>query len=146
MTLSPSEHPDCPFCRIVLGNAPAEVVAAGEDWLALFPIHPATTGHTLIIPKMHVPHLWAAPVELAERLVVAAVSIGGAIRRALNPEGLNLITSAGDAAEQTVFHLHLHVVPRWASDGFGEIWPSKEPFRNENLLDAADRIRTELRR
>lgn len=68
----------------------------------------------------------------------AVVRLGNAVQSALNPEGMNLITSAGEAAEQTVFHLHLHVVPRWADDEL-DIWPPKKPMARglkENLADA----------
>jgi histidine triad (HIT) family protein len=64
------------------------------------------------------------------------------MRSALNPEGLNLITSAGSAAEQTVFHLHMHVVPRWRRDGFGAIWPVEgKRYEDEQLEDVANRLR-----
>ena len=63
------------------------------------------------------------------------------IDASLKPEGMNLVTSAGKVAEQTVFHLHLHVVPRWQRDGFGQIWPTQGKFEDADLEDVADRIR-----
>jgi len=74
-------------------------------------------------------------------LMAAVIRVGRAIGTALNPEGMNLITSAGKTAEQTVFHLHLHVVPRWRRDGFGRIWPTEGKFEDTDLEDFADRIR-----
>ena len=113
-----------------------------EGWVAFFPLDPATPGHTLIIPRVHVEDLWDAGPEIASQLIQAAVKVGNAVRSAIDPEGMNLITSAGSAAEQTVFHLHIHVVPRWRGDGFGAIWPSETRYENESLLDGiADRIR-----
>jgi histidine triad (HIT) family protein len=71
----------------------------------------------------------------------AVIHVGQAIDRALQPEGMNLITSAGQTAEQTVFHLHLHIVPRWRRDGFGRIWPLEGKFDDASLDDIADRVR-----
>jgi histidine triad (HIT) family protein len=117
-------------------------VCAGDLWVAFFPLEPATPGHTLIIPREHVSDLWAASPELAAELMRAAVQVGRAIQEALAPEGMNLITSAGTVAEQTIFHLHLHVVPRWKRDGFGAIWPRGTRYEDEVLLEGiADRIR-----
>jgi histidine triad (HIT) family protein len=96
----------------------------------------------LIIPRAHVADLWQAGPELAAELMRATLRVGRAVQSAIDPEGMNLITSAGAAAEQTVFHLHLHLVPRWRQDGFGAIWPGGSRYENESLLDGiADRIR-----
>jgi len=73
--------------------------------------------------------------------MAAAIKVGRAIELALAPEGMNLITSAGEIAEQTVFHLHLHLVPRWRRDGFGKIWPPNSTYEDTTLDDAAARIR-----
>ena len=134
---------DCEFCAIACGqDDSAEIVCSAPLWVAFFPLEPATPGHTLVIPRVHVPDLWETEPDLAGELMRAAVRVGHAIERAVNPEGMNLITSAGSAAEQTVFHLHLHVVPRWRRDGFGEIWPRGPRYEDEALLDGiADRIR-----
>jgi histidine triad (HIT) family protein len=71
------------------------------------------------------------------------VAVGRAIEEALQPDGMNLITSAGSAAEQTVFHLHLHVVPRWRTDGFGRIWPTEQRYRDDaELQEIAEEIRS----
>jgi histidine triad (HIT) family protein len=73
--------------------------------------------------------------------MAAVIQVGRAIDRALKPDGMNLITSAGETAEQTVFHLHLHIVPRWKRDGFGRIWPAEGKFEDADLENVADRIR-----
>ena len=113
--------------------------------LAFFPLEPATPGHTLVIPRTHVPDFWSLDEELATELSRAALRVGGAIDRALTPQGMNMITSSGDAAEQTVFHVHLHVVPRWHRDGFGRIWPSDGSMAPQAKDDLADLIRDECR-
>lgn len=131
----------CPFCLIAEGkDEQAVVVCQTGTWVAFFPPEPATPGHTLIIPRAHVPDLWAADDGLAAELMSAAIRVGRAIDSAVHPDGMNLITSAGEAAEQTIFHLHLHVVPRWPGDNL-DIWPPKEPMHRELRDDLADAVR-----
>ncbi len=84
-------------------------------------------------------------MSLAADLMIAVVRVGRAIEAALTPEGMNLISSAGEPAEQTVYHLHLHVVPRWCQDGFGEIWPPKHELRGIDMKGVASRIREACR-
>ena len=132
--------PDCEFCQIVRGERPARVVADAPDALAFFPLRPVCRGHTIVIPKTHLPDLWAGSLPGAG-LMQAVVGVGHAIRTALRPDGLNLISSAGEAASQTVFHLHLHVVPRWAGDHLGSIWPPGPPLSDEVKDETAAAIR-----
>jgi histidine triad (HIT) family protein len=137
---------NCEFCAIARGeDQSVEIVCEGENWVAFFPLEPATPGHTLIIPRKHVVDLWHLEPSLGAELMAAVIRVGHAIDTALAPEGMNLISSAGKVAEQTVFHLHLHVVPRWLRDGFGQIWPGGETFEDASLEDVADRIREACR-
>lgn len=143
---APDSDPDCEFCAIARGDdRSVEVVCEGESWLAFFPLSPATPGHTLVIPRLHVADLWQVDTALGADLMVAVIGVGRAIETALSPEGMNLITSAGETAEQTVFHLHLHLVPRWHRDGFGRIWPTEGKFEDADLEDVANRIRAACR-
>lgn len=136
---------DCVFCSIAQGQAEADVIAEADSWIAFFPLEPATPGHTLVIPRTHVRDLWHVDPTISETLLHATIHLGNAILRALNPDGMNLITSSGSAAEQTVFHLHLHLVPRWADDGFGSIWPPEgTPLNSRAKEGLADRIRDAL--
>ena len=139
---SASFDPDCAFCAIAIGRASdVEVVADARAWVAFFPPEPAVLGHTLIIPRGHVADLWAAPADVVTDLAAAARLVGRAIQRALSPEGMNLISSAGPAAEQTLFHLHVHVVPRWPDDGFGPIWPPRSTPEPAAFERTAERVR-----
>jgi diadenosine tetraphosphate (Ap4A) HIT family hydrolase len=132
----------CEFCRIARGEEDsAEIISEGDRWIAFFPLKPATPGHTLVIPREHVADLWQADQSLAADLMGAVIRVGRAIDAALIPEGMNLITSSGEAAEQTIYHLHLHVVPRWRNDGFGHIWPPRGDLAGIDLDGVADRIR-----
>lgn len=138
-----AEH--CDFCAIARGAESVELICEGSDWLAFFPLEPATPGHTLVIPRTHVENLWDASPELASDLTKAVLRVGHAIDQALRPAGMNLITSAGSAAEQTVFHLHLHVVPRWSHDGFGDIWPADKTYADPTIDRIAERVRAACR-
>ncbi|WP_432043610.1 HIT family protein [Streptomyces cadmiisoli] len=106
---------DCVFCEIVAGRAPANVVKEWEDALAIVPIRPVVQGHTLVIPKRHV-------TDFGEDPDVSASTMRRAAELAVGEQPMNLITSRGREATQSVFHLHLHLVPRAANDGLALPW------------------------
>jgi histidine triad (HIT) family protein len=136
----------CAFCAIERGDDSAvEIVCEGEEWVAFFPLKPATPGHTLVIPRRHVPDFLSADPPLAAALAVAVVQVGRAIEAALTPTGMNVITSSGEEAEQTVFHWHVHLLPRYPDDGFDPIWPLKGELKDLDLEGIADRIREACR-
>ena len=142
MSQPEAEPKSCDFCAIARGDDQSvEIVCEAKNWVAFFPLDPATPGHTLVIPREHISDLWKAGPPLAAELISAVIKVGRAIQTALKPDGMNLITSAGRVAEQTVFHLHLHVVPRWQQDEFGAIWPPPRKYTNKQLENVADRIR-----
>ncbi|MFJ6061629.1 HIT family protein [Streptomyces tendae] len=115
----------CPFCEIVAGRAPATVVADWPDAFAIVPLRPVVEGHTLVIPKVHVPDFVFDPV------VTAATTNRAAQLAGEYPAGsMNLITSRGPAATQSVFHLHLHLVPRTENDGLALPWHSGRTRRH----------------
>ncbi|MEH1127800.1 HIT family protein [Micromonospora sp. CPCC 206061] len=136
---------ECPFCAAAGGQPATQVLYETPDVLALFPLGPATLGHTLVLPRRHVPDLWALSATDARPLTEAVLRVAHAVREALHPDGLNVITSAGRAASQTVMHLHVHVVPRWEGDAIGDLWPRRGPaFAHEALDRAAESIRATL--
>jgi histidine triad (HIT) family protein len=107
----------CVFCKIVAGEAPAHMVASTPEAIAFHPLHPVTPGHTLVVPTVHVRDAAEDP------RVTAATMREAAILAPLITRGqFNLITSAGALATQTVFHLHIHIVPRAAGDGLALPW------------------------
>jgi histidine triad (HIT) family protein len=135
-------EPGCPFCAIARGEDPsAEIVCEGESWVAFFPKEPATPGHTMVIPREHVPDVWSLEPDLGAELMAAVVRVGRAVRQALSPAGMNLISSSGEVAEQSVFHLHLHVVPRYPGDHIDPIWPPHEKTDPELMAGVAERVR-----
>ena len=132
----------CVFCAIVAGQAPASVVHEDEVALAFLDTRPVTPGHLLVIPKRHAPYLADLDEETGGHLFAVALRLAAALRRSsLRCDGVNLFLADGEAAGQEVFHLHLHVFPRFSGDGVrieGE-W-SVTPSRAE-LDEVAARVR-----
>lgn len=136
----------CEFCRIAAGAGPARIVFEDEGSIGFLPLRPAVTGHTLVIPRSHVRDIWALSPDDARPLLDATLLLARAIRDAFDPDGLNIINSSGAAATQTVFHLHVHLVPRWDDDGFGDIWPRSETPAPEVADATANAIRAAVSR
>ena len=110
----------CEFCEIVAGRAPASVVHRDDQCIAFMDIAPVTAGHLLVVPIEHATHLADLDREVGRTLFGLAQTLAAAIRRSdLKPEGINLFLADGEAAGQEVFHVHLHVLPRYRGDGFG---------------------------
>jgi histidine triad (HIT) family protein len=112
----------CIFCSIVDGSAPSETVYTDEHAVAFMDINPAGDGHTLVVPRSHSKDLWDIPEQDARNVMAAAVRVAAMVRAALSPDGVNIMHATGVAAFQSVFHFHLHVVPRWLGD------PIRLPF------------------
>ena len=130
---------ECVFCGIVDGRVPASVVYGDDLVLAFCDIEPVTAGHTLIAPKRHA--AWLAEVDdaSADRMFAVGRQVGAAARAALACPGVNLFLADGAAAWQTVFHVHLHVIPRWGrQDGMRLIASRRRPPRVELDRMAAD--------
>jgi histidine triad (HIT) family protein len=133
----------CMFCAIVAGTAPAERVYEDAWVVAILDIHPVADGHVLVIPKRHSPDLWHIEPEDAERAMAASVKVAGMIRWALAPDGINLVQASGRAAWQTVFHFHLHLVPRHEGDGLVPPWSLGLPRAEDaRLREVADKLRS----
>lgn len=142
----PTSDTDCPFCEIVQReDRDVREVYRDDHVVAFFPTEPATLGHTLVVPRGHVPDIWSLGEDLAADLGRAIVRLSAAVRRAVAPEGLNVIQSNGEAATQTVRHLHVHLLPRWADDGIGRIWPVETNYTEHEKDDAWERLRAECR-
>jgi histidine triad (HIT) family protein len=111
-----TQDPDCLFCRIVRGELPSTRIDEDERTLTFMDINPASDGHALVIPKAHARDLHdITPEDLAACSVTAQRVAGRAVDR-LGADGVNLLNCAGEAAWQTVFHFHIHVVPRFRDD------------------------------
>jgi histidine triad (HIT) family protein len=114
--------PDCLFCRIVAGELPATVIHHDERTVAFMDINPATRGHALVVPRTHVPDLHAVGEDDLAAVARTARRVAGRAREALGADGVNLLNSTGQAAWQTVFHFHVHVIPRYQGDPLRLPW------------------------
>ncbi len=113
---------DCIFCAIVAGDAPAEIVDSDEHTLSFMDINPATPGHALVIPCAHSADLIEIDDADLERTTVAARRLAARMDSALKPAGFNVLNACRQAAWQTVFHFHLHVIPRYEDDPLKLPW------------------------
>jgi histidine triad (HIT) family protein len=107
---------DCIFCKIVDGEIPAERVDEDEHTIAFMDLNPWTRGHALVIPREHSPNLYEIGEPDLERTAVAAQRLARRMKERLGCDGVNLINSCEPAAWQTVFHFHVHVIPRYDDD------------------------------
>ena len=131
---------DCLFCGIVSGDVPAQIVDSDEHTVAFMDINPATRGHALVVPRNHSANLLEIPVEDLERTIAAAQRLAKRMERPLGADGFNVLNSCGPAAWQTVFHFHLHVVPRYDDDPLKLPWVPK-PGDPDEIGKAADEIK-----
>ena len=114
--------PDCLFCKIVAGEIPATVVAHDERTIAFMDINPATRGHALVIPRAHARDVHEIETEDLKAVAAAAQLLAARQLERLGADGVNLVNSNGRAAWQTVFHFHMHVIPRYAGDPLQLPW------------------------
>lgn len=117
---------DCPFCPIIKGEAPAKVLADGISSIAIEPLNPVAPGHFIVIPRTHVADAYEDPGVTATTMFDASMWAKMFSWRDSRYESVNLITSVGAAATQSVFHLHIHVVPRKDNDGLALPWYSRK--------------------
>jgi histidine triad (HIT) family protein len=114
--------PDCIFCKIVAGELPATIVGEDERTISFMDISPATRGHALVIPREHSADLLTVEREDLTAVALAAQRLAGRMKERLGADGLNLLNSCGTVAFQTVFHFHVHVIPRYEGDSLRLPW------------------------
>ncbi|MEC1377607.1 HIT family protein [Heyndrickxia oleronia] len=118
---------DCIFCKIVNGEIPSAKIYEDEHVMAFIDISQVTKGHTLIIPKIHKENIFELTPEIASHLFEVVPKIANALKKEFNPIGMNLVNNNGEQAGQTVFHFHLHLIPRYGKgDGFGAVWKNNQ--------------------
>ena len=108
---------DCIFCKLANGVIPTNTVYENDEFRVIMDVAPISKGHCLVIPKQHFDNALTADSEILSKAMVIAAGIGKAAKKALKCDGVNIVQNNGVAAGQTVFHLHLHVIPRWDEDG-----------------------------
>src|ERR1700682_3461571 len=116
---------DCIFCKIVKGEIPSDKIYEDDAVLAFMDIRPVSRGHALVIPKKHTNDIMETDNDTAAELIHKSKQIADAIVKAVNADGFTISTNNGEAAGQTVFHVHFHVIPRFKKDGLIG-WPHQE--------------------
>lgn len=134
----------CIFCGIVAGEIPSSMVFRDEQCVVFMDIQPVNAGHVLVVPLRHAAHLADLDPQTAGHLMIVAQRIAAALREtSLSCEGVNLLLADGAAAGQEVFHVHLHVLPRYAGDGFG--FRFGPDYTNRPLRARLDAVAAEIR-
>jgi histidine triad (HIT) family protein len=122
---------DCLFCAIATGDAPATIVDQDDRTIAFMDIAPATPGHLLVIPRAHYPDLLGIDEVDLDATMHTAKRMAQRVHDRLNPDGVNLLNSCGRAAWQTVFHFHIHVIPRYLDDPLQLPWKPEQGDMDE---------------
>jgi histidine triad (HIT) family protein len=133
--------PDCIFCKIVAGEVPSTRVDEDERTVAFMDVNPATRGHVLVVPREHVADLLEIGPEDLAACAAMAQRIARAQKDRLGADGVNLLNSCGPAAWQTVFHFHVHVIPRYGGDPLRLPW-QPEPGDREEIAAAAQELQS----
>lgn len=134
---------NCIFCRIANGEIPSATVYEDERFRAILDMGPASKGHTLILPKEHFKDVCELNEEYASRVLKLGGRIGAAMKKSLGCTGFNLVQNNGTSAGQTVFHFHMHVIPRYDNGASIVTWNPGSPD-SEELKETAKRIHAEL--
>ena len=133
---------NCIFCKILAGEIPSTAVYEDDDFKAILDVNPAARGHVIILPKNHAANIYELPDEDASKIMVVAKKIATAIEKAYHCDGVNILQNNGEAAGQTVFHLHVHVIPRFKGDTVNIGW--KQGDMPEDLDAICKEIQAQL--
>lgn len=135
---------ECVFCRIAARQIPASIVHEDEHTVAFMDLGQVNPGHVLVATKAHVENVFGLDDDLAAAVFRTTARVARASRTAFGAPGMTLLQANGKEGAQTVFHFHLHVLPRWADDGMSLVWPAKNPAP-ETLQAYAEKLRVVLR-
>lgn len=113
---------NCIFCKIIAGEIPSATVYEDSDFKAIMDISPAAKGHVIILAKKHYANLFELDEDTASKALIVAGKVAKAVKEELNCDGINLLQNNGEAAGQSVFHYHMHVIPRYNGDNVTIPW------------------------
>lgn len=130
---------DCIFCKIAGGEIPSTTIYENEEFRVFFDINPASKGHCLIVPKEHYSNIFEIDPEVAGRLFSLACAVAKGLKQELDCEGMNIVQNNGEIAGQTVFHFHLHLIPRYTGDTVNVKWVPGEADMEE-LAELAKKV------
>lgn len=133
---------NCIFCKILAGEIPSTAVYEDDSFRAILDASPAARGHVIILPKNHASNIFELPDEDASKIMVVAKKIATALKKTYHCDGVNILQNNGEAAGQTVFHLHVHVIPRFENDDVKIGW--KQGDMPEDMAAIADEIKANL--
>lgn len=122
---------DCIFCKLANGEFPTNSIYEDDKFNVILDLAPATKGHALILPKEHYANLYEIPEDLLAEAVKLAKKLAIHMTDVLKCDGFNLVQNNGECAGQTVFHFHLHLIPRYTDDGQQLLWNPKNPSKEE---------------
>lgn len=143
MAKHPQLDAECIFCKIIRGEIPCFKLHEDSETLAFMDINPVQPGHALVVPKHHSKDLFVTPSEWVAKSFTAAKRVAEAVQKTLEPAGINILQANGPGAAQSVFHLHVHVIPRAIEDGLTMNWQLK-PGDMDAIGNLAERIRANV--
>lgn len=136
----PERVEDCIFCKVIAGEIPSEVIDSDERTVTVLDINPATKGHVVVIPRDHAENLFEVSDEDLLATMVAARRVAEKMKASIRPAGFNLLNNVGRAAWQSIFHFHVHVIPRYEDDPLQLPWVP-EPAEPDQLASVAAELR-----
>lgn len=122
---------NCIFCKIANGEIPSKTLYEDEEFRVILDLGPATKGHALILPKSHFKNLYELPEEMAGKVMKLAKKMAAVMTEKLDCDGFNLVQNNNEVAGQTVFHFHMHLIPRYENDNQHITWKPMEPTQDE---------------
>ena len=134
---------DCIFCKIANGIIPSNTLFEDDDFRVIFDLGPATKGHALILPKKHFENIYKIDDDTAAKAFVLAKKMAAAMTKAFDSDGFNIIQNNGECAGQTVFHFHMHLIPRYKDDNAIEFWKAGQADDAE-LKELVKKVRKNL--
>ncbi|KAB8139025.1 HIT family protein [Gracilibacillus oryzae] len=139
-------HNECIFCKIIAGDIPSAKVYEDDDVYAFLDIGQVTKGHTLIVPKKHTKNIYETDGDIAANLFSRVPKVANAIKEAFQPKGINILNNNEAPAGQSVFHLHIHLIPRYGKgDGFDSKWITHEnEYTANDLAEIANTINKQI--
>ena len=134
---------DCIFCKIANGEIPSATLYEDENFRVILDLGPASKGHALILPKSHAANIYELSDEMAAKAMVLAKKMAGAMTEALKCDGFNIVQNNGECAGQTVFHFHMHLIPRYKDDNVGITWKPGE-LTDEDKEEILSKVKAQL--
>ena len=134
---------NCIFCKIANGEIPAATLYEDENFRVILDLGPASKGHALILPKSHAANIYELSDEMAAKAMVLAKKMAGAMTEALKCDGFNIVQNNGECAGQTVFHFHMHLIPRYKDDNVGITWKPGE-LTDEDKEEILSKVKAQL--